>query len=58
MQDRNPEPIAERIKCDIWMNCVYGAGCILSSFNSESKQRMPLLIIEDGVPVCQDVKRG
>jgi len=58
MEDRKPEKIAGRIECEIWSSCVYGADCMLSPFKSSSKKKMPLLVIEDGTPICQDVKRG
>jgi len=57
MDDRKPEAITNQIQCEIWMYCVHGAGCLLSPFDSEDK-KMPLLTIEDGKPVCQDVRRG
>jgi len=55
---QKPEPICGRIKCEIWRECVHGANCMLSDFNYSGEKRMPFIIIKNGMPMCQDIKRG
>ena len=49
--------VPEMVKCQKWGNCVHGAGCLLSNFQSENK-KMPLVVIIDGVPHCYTFKKG
>lgn len=52
------QAVSEEIKCSEWSNCIYGAGCKLSTFKSDDKKKDPDVTIVAGVVFCRDFKKG